>query len=79
MATQKQSVSFSGPAFALAKELVDSGEYPHLALRFLANSPAQYRPAAQGVACAGMSREQGEPIAPSLGAHCCVSSPHHSP
>ena len=30
MATQKQSVSFTEPAFAFAKELVDSGEYPNV-------------------------------------------------
>lgn len=59
MATQKQSVSFSGPAFALAKELVDSGEYPHLALRFLANSPAQYRPATGSKACLRPNRPGG--------------------
>ncbi len=30
MPSQKQSVSFTGPAFAFARELVDSGEYPNL-------------------------------------------------
>jgi len=30
MATQKQSVSFTEPAFAFARELVDSGEYPNV-------------------------------------------------